>query len=68
MQSEFYDNQRQEVVEDTFHKAILKHENLMPAISIMGHSTLQTSFTQPLRSLGSAFFMQNRGPARSKEN
>ena len=25
VQSEFYDNQRQEVVEDTFHKAILKH-------------------------------------------
>lgn len=25
IQSEFYDNQRQEVVEDTFHKAILKH-------------------------------------------
>lgn len=25
MQSEFYDNKRQEVVEDTFHKAILKH-------------------------------------------
>lgn len=25
VQSEFYDNQRQEVVEDTFHKAVLKH-------------------------------------------
>lgn len=25
LQSEFYDNQRQEIVEDTFHKAILKH-------------------------------------------
>ena len=25
VQSEFYDNQRQEVVEDTFHKAILKY-------------------------------------------
>lgn len=25
LQSEFYDNQRQEVVEDTFHKAVLKH-------------------------------------------
>ena len=25
IQSEFYDNQRQEVLEDTFHKAILKH-------------------------------------------
>ena len=24
MQSEFYDNQRQEIVEDTFHKAVLK--------------------------------------------
>ena len=24
IQSEFYDNQRQEIVEDTFHKAILK--------------------------------------------
>ena len=27
LQSEFYDNQRAEIVEDTFHKAILKHGN-----------------------------------------
>ena len=52
LQSEFYDNQRAEIVEDTFHKAILKHGSFDCGYLDNGNNTSLTVFLRAAEGSG----------------
>lgn len=66
VQSEFYDNQRQEVVEDTFHKAILKHGKCDACYLDNGTQYTTNQLHTALAKLGIRVLHAKRGACQSK--
>ena len=66
VQSEFYDNQRQEVVEDTFHKAILKHGKCDSCYLDNGTQYTSNQLHTALARLGIRVIHAKRGACESK--
>ncbi len=64
--SEFYDNQRQEVVEDTFHKAILKHGKCDACYLDNGTQYTSNQLHTSLSRLGIRVLHAKRGACESK--
>ena len=66
VQSEFYDNQRQEVVEDTFHKAILKYGKCDACYLDNGTQYTSNQLHTALARLGIRVIHAKRGACESK--
>lgn len=66
VQSEFYDNQRQEVVEDTFHKAILKYGKCDACYLDNGTQYTTNQLHTALARLGIRVLHAKRGSCESK--
>lgn len=66
VQSEFYDNQRQEVVEDTFHKAILKYGKCDACYLDNGTQYTSNQLHTALARLGIRVLHAKRGACESK--
>lgn len=66
VQSEFYDNQRQEVVEDTFHKAILKYGKCDACYPDNGTQYTSNQLHMSLSRLGIRVLHAKRGACESK--
>lgn len=66
VQSEFYDNQRQEIVEDTFHKAILKHGKCDSCYLDNGTQYTTNQLHAALARLGIRVLHAKRGACESK--
>ena len=66
VQSEFYDNQRQEVVEDTFHKAILKYGKCDACYLDNGTQYTTNQLHTALARLGIRVLHGKRGSCESK--
>ncbi|MDE7431135.1 MAG: DDE-type integrase/transposase/recombinase [Lachnospiraceae bacterium] len=66
VQSEFYDNQRQEVVEDTFHKAVLKYGKCDACYLDNGTQYTTNQLHRALARLGIRELHAKRGACESK--